>query len=219
MSCDVFVLLDDVQVPQGRSYASRTRVKIPNGESAWVTVPIKKRGGPQSYSAQAILPVSDWYNRVWGGIYHNYASAPYWDYNEFEFTFGRAAESCTTLAGFNTWLIGWARKALEIDTIMTSQSAVGVHVNKRELPARLCNALGCDVYLSGQGARSYNEQGVFDLYGVGLEYQQYDPVEYDQLWGDFVPNLSIIDLIFNMGPEARDVLERSHKSVSQAETA
>ena len=78
----------------------------------------------------------------------------------------------------------------------------------------------CDVYLSGMGAMSYNKPQVFALRNVELQYQGYEPAPYKQLWNDkFVPNLSIIDLIFNEGPNASAILERSDKSVSQTAKA
>ena len=40
---DVFVLLDVVQVPRGRSYATRTKIKTPDG-AKWLTMPTKRRG-------------------------------------------------------------------------------------------------------------------------------------------------------------------------------
>lgn len=209
---DVFVLMDDTQVPQGRSFASRTRIKIPTGErSAWLTVPLK-RDGLRTYNGQSLLPVGQWMGRVWGGIYHNYKSAPYWNYGGFESEFTKATNLCHSLAGLNIWMINWAREVLGIETQLVNQSSTGVHVNKYELPARLCKALDCGAYLSGNGARKYNDRAAFDIYKVKLEYQEYEPAEYPQLWGEFVPNLSIIDLIFNCGPDAGKVLRCSSPS-------
>jgi hypothetical protein len=40
----------------------------------------------------------------------------------------------------------------------------------------------------------------------------YVPIPYYQTFGnDFVANLSIIDLIFNLGPEAKSLLSKSQK--------
>ena len=203
---DVFVLLDNVQVPRGRSYASRTRIKTPNGPR-WLTLPLPHRG-TRHYRTQPLLEQGHWLDDITGMLYHNYARAPYWDYAGFSTELEWAANNCATLAELNGCLIGWAAEALNIDAGIMLQSELSNRrgLLKENLPAWLCKQMKCDVYLSGQGARCYNQPHRFRTADVELRYQRFDCPEYPQPWGEFVPNLSVVDFIFNCGPEAGAIL-------------
>jgi hypothetical protein len=140
-------------------------------------------------------------------VYESYSAANYWNINDFMRQFDNAIKSCSSLASFNTRLIAWAREVLKIDTIVTNQSCVGVHAGKEELAIQLCQSLGCDTYLSGGGASTYNKPKYFEDAGIVLQYQKFKHPVYTQQWqGKFVENLSIIDLIFNAGAMAGDVI-------------
>jgi len=200
MMADVFVVLDKVQVPQGRSWASRTKVKSSKGWE-WMTIPLA-RDGKQSYRDQVLRPAEEWADKIWRTIRWNYGAAPYWNYLEFDKWFEDAAH-WSSLADFNSCLIIWAMHALRIRTRLHFQ---GMEQPKEENPLYLCELYNCPTYLSGQGAKKYNQPDRFKERGIKLAYQEFECPEYPQLWGEFIPNLSILDLIFNCGPDAGDIL-------------
>jgi hypothetical protein len=72
----------------------------------------------------------------------------------------------------------------------------------------LLKATGATVYISGEGAgsRRYIEEEWFNEQGIQLQWQQFKHPQYSQLHGAFAEKLSIIDLIFNCGPQARSIL-------------
>ena len=72
-------------------------------------------------------------------------------------------------------------------------------LRKNELIAAICRHFSADSYLSGIGGRAYNKPEIFEKQGIKLEYLDYQPIEYPQLWGSFIPNLSIVDMLFNCG--------------------
>nr|WP_233710768.1 WbqC family protein [Natronococcus pandeyae] len=74
---------------------------------------------------------------------------------------------------------------------------------------RRCEELGADRYLSGDGARSYNDRSQFEAAGVSLEYQSFDHPRYEQRFDGFVPNLSVVDALMNVGPDGTFDLLRS----------
>ena len=60
--------------------------------------------------------------------------------------------------------------------------------------------MGADTYLSGTGARAYLDEDMFRRNGIDVVYSDYEPVPYpQQVRGEFVPNLSVIDFIMNNG--------------------
>lgn len=209
VQADVFVLLDNVQVPQGRSYASRTRIKAPDG-ARWLTMPVP-HNGVRHYRTQPLMSQELWSEDVVRMLYHNYARTPHWNYGDFCTELEWAADKCKTLAEINGCLIGWAAEVLGIGTRVVLQSELSNRRGMRKecLPIWLCKRMGCDVYLSGRGARAYNEPGKFKTAGVELRYQKFACPEYPQLWGEFVPNLSVVDLIFNCGAGAGEILREA----------
>jgi len=71
---------------------------------------------------------------------------------------------------------------------------------------QLCQQVDGDAYLSGAEGRNYLQQHDFDAAGVDLWFQQVEPPVYSQLHGDFMPYLSLLDVLLNLGGEARDVV-------------
>lgn len=66
----------------------------------------------------------------------------------------------------------------------------------------ICEAAGATHYLSGTGAKKYNDQSMYDTARIELEYQQFERKPYPQYGaGSFVPGLSAVDAILNIGPE------------------
>jgi hypothetical protein len=66
--------------------------------------------------------------------------------------------------------------------------------------------VGASVYLAQRSTRSYLDAGLFAAAGIELIFFTPPAVVYPQLWGDFIPDLSAFDLLFNCGPKARDVM-------------
>ena len=88
-----------------------------------------------------------------------------------------------------------------------STSALGISGESTGLVLAMCRATGADTYLSGLHGRDYLETEEFRRAGVRLLFQEFSCPPYPQCWpGPFVPDLSVIDLLFNCGPESRKVL-------------
>lgn len=74
-------------------------------------------------------------------------------------------------------------------------------LEKNELIIALCHHFSEDSYLSGSGGRAYNQPELFRENGLSLEYLNYQPITYPQLWGSFIPNFSIVDMSLNCGTD------------------
>jgi hypothetical protein len=73
---------------------------------------------------------------------------------------------------------------------------------------QICRKLGATTYLAGGGAVNYQDDAKFKAAGVEVEYSDFKPQPYPQLWGDFLPNLSVVDALMNKGPSTLDLLVR-----------
>ena len=70
--------------------------------------------------------------------------------------------------------------------------------------------MGATKYLSGSGGRNYLNEKIFEKSKIEVEYQKYDPINYSQKYAkSFIPNLSILDLLFNMGSDSKKLIRKS----------
>jgi hypothetical protein len=210
---DTFVILDSVQCPRGTSWVSRNRIKTPVGQR-WLTVPVQRKGlGFQRIQDVAIDNTQGWGKKHFLSISHFYARAPY--FNDYIGYFEQAyKKEWSNVADLNLTFIKQIAKWLEIDTRIVLSSELGLDSHSSELLAEICKTIGADTYLSGSGGRKYMKDEEFKKRGIDIRYCSFNPKPYPQLWGDFLPNLSSVDLLFNCGKKGFDqiFLTQSHRA-------
>ncbi len=201
---DIFVFYDDVPFDK-HGWRNRNRIKTAAGP-LWLTVPVRHKGRMgQRIDEVEIQPSLPWARKHLRSIEQAYQRAPYlasylpaltelltrpWD---------RLADLDIALSQqLCLWL------GLERPMLRSSQLGVGGDRNGRLLD--LCRHFQADTYLSGSAARSYLDVAAFAGDGVRVEWQDYRHPEYPQLHGPFMPYLSGLDLLLNMGPEASAIL-------------
>ena len=114
------------------------------------------------------------------------------------------------LTDINEYLIREISSFLEIKTEIKRDSDFELIEGKNEKLLNICKQLGSEVYLSGPAAKSYIDEGLFKLNGIDVEWMDYSEYpEYEQINGDFMPNVSILDLIFNTGTEAKNYISKN----------
>ena len=79
----------------------------------------------------------------------------------------------------------------------------------------ICKALGADTYLAGKGGADYMNLERFEENGLKLIIQEFEHPVYPQLFNDFQSHLSIVDLLFNCGPESMKII-RGAKAASDS---
>jgi hypothetical protein len=93
---------------------------------------------------------------------------------------------------------------LDIPTRITRSSDYEPAGDKSERLPGICRQAGADVYLSGPSARGYLDEGRFAGAGIAVRYMDYSGYpEHPQMFPPFVHAVSVLDLLFNAGPEAR----------------
>jgi hypothetical protein len=200
---DVFVLLDDVEYSSS-SWINRNKIKTPDGWS-WLTVPVRGSSGPIS---AAEIANDGWRDSHRKSLQMNYGGATHFEEfaDFFEETYARSWES---LCELNVHLIRELASRLDLDCTFVRSSTLGVDATKGERIVQLCAELDADRYLSGEGARSYNDLRRFEAAGIDLEYQSFDSPRYEQRFDGFVSNLSVVDALLNVGSEGTRELLRS----------
>ncbi|MFC2061998.1 WbqC family protein [Elusimicrobiota bacterium] len=194
---DRFIFLDDVQYKK-REYINRNKIKTPQG-SMWLTVPVLVKGKyEQKINEVAVNNTIGWQNEHIKAIEHSYGNTPFFKeyFPLFEEVIRKDREYLWEL---NMEVIKVMLQIFQIEVPYSISSEMGVETEKTQRLIDLCKESGADEYLSGQGAKDYMEEEMFKDQGIKLNFQEFSSVEYDQNFGDFIPNLSAIDYIFNCG--------------------
>ena len=204
LSCDLFVILDDVVLSK-TAITNKNKIKSPDGPRL-LSVPFTNK----NVQIKDVTTFDDgkWPQKHWGSIQRSYARAPFWKHYQQLFLpiFENPDEK---LADLNLRLIEVIRTGLGIKTqIIRSSEIQGATGLKGEKIINICKALNASVYLSGTGAKTYNDEMGFEKNQIHLVYQEFEPPVYPQLWGDFIPNLSAIDLLFNCGPKSKELIPK-----------
>jgi hypothetical protein len=146
-----------------------------------------------------------WRRKHWRSLEGAYAKAPYWD-DYAEFFRDLYEREWRTLAELNEHVLRWLLETLGISVRFERASELGLEGAKSALVLDMCVKLGADVYVFGALGRDYADVEAFRAAGVEPVFQEYRHPEYPQLHGAFEPYLSVVDLLFNCGPESLDVI-------------
>lgn len=188
-----------------RDWRSRNRV-ISNGQPQWLSVPAGSN--TKRLINEVALTEHGWQQTHWSTIRHGYNRAPYFrDYAEFfeRIYLGTKWESLSAMNQAIT--IGIARELLGIQTEFRDAAEFQAVGSKTDRLVDLCVKAGATHYLSGPAARTYIKPERFQEAGVQLEYKDYSGYpEYPQQSDSFEHAVSILDLIFNVGPAAPDYI-------------
>jgi len=199
---DIFVLLDNVQYEKNGP-TNRVKIKTPQG-GTWLSLPVKRKF-PQLIKETELINFSEEKERHIKTIELNYKKAKY-----FDFLFPELKEifkkNWQYLSQLNIELIELLKEKLGIKTKLEIASNYDISGKGDELLLNICKKFNADVYLSGRGGKKYQDEEKFKEAGIKLEYTDFIHPVYPQLWGDFIFNLSIIDLIFNCGPQSSKIL-------------
>jgi hypothetical protein len=207
LRADLLVLLDNVQFPRGQSWVNRNRIKGALGV-IWLTVPVRKKGrGLQPMREVEVYSERDWCRKHLLTLRHSYGNAPYFDdhFPFFEETFAREWKN---LIDLNLTVLSYLRDALGLEAEFRLASSMGVSGRGAQLLVELCEKSGGGAYLMSRAARKYLDESAFERKKIRLLFDDFRPPIYPQLWGEFIPNLSVIDLLFNCGERSLSILER-----------
>jgi hypothetical protein len=106
------------------------------------------------------------------------------------------------LTEFNEHFLLWILDVLKIKVNYCRASDLHFKGQKSDLVLDMCKKLGADIYIFGAQGENYCDKKSFENAGIKPVFQKYNHPVYPQLWGEFAPYMSVIDLIFNVGAES-----------------
>lgn len=212
--CDVFILYDELRYTPD-SWRNRNRIRMPQGW-CWLTVPVVNAGiRDKTIREIEISEQGNWRRSHWRTIRNHYARAPFFPPHE-EF-FARLYEKrWKYLVDLDLEIIAYLLRMLRIGTKMLLASEESLEANYARTHATggeptdrvafLCQRLGADRFLEGALGRAFMQPARLEPLGIALEFHDYQHPYYHQRFGGFIPYLSVIDLLFNHGPDSLDIL-------------
>ena len=196
---DIFVLLDNVQFKKNE-WQNRNKIKTAQGWQ-WLTVPVMYKY-PQLINEVTINNKVSWQHKQRQSILSNFKKAPYYDLLE-EFSEDIFSSSWQFISQLNMEVIKRLVKMLGIDTPLYIASEIGdFPQDPDERLVAITKHFGADTYLAGTGGRGYMDLKKYNKSGIKVIFQDFKHPVYSQLFGDFEPFMSVIDLIFNHGDKS-----------------
>jgi WbqC-like protein len=202
MSADIFVYLDTVQFSKN-GVQNRNQIKTAHG-AQWLTIAVKHELGrsirdTQIADAKATI-------KHWKTLQANYARTPGFERwkDELHELLHHEYRTLDEVAIASTeWMIeklGFSNQRMRASEIPET------HGRASELVASICKALAADQYLTGTGALAYLQADDFKRMGCEVQVQRWKPFSYEQDHGDFIPDLSTLDLLLNNPETAAEMI-------------
>lgn len=200
---DAFVVYDDVNFIN-RGWINRNYI-LGNGEKQRITLPL--RSASQNKHINQIEIAGP--HKILKNIRHGYAKAPHFanvypvledifaqtDKNLARFLDYQLRHICDHLGLRQQW---YRSSALAKDNGLSGQDKI----------LSICEELGATHYINVPGGKELYDQYSFEARGMTLSFIQPKPATYKQFTNDFIPSLSIIDvMMFNDKSECAVLLD------------
>jgi hypothetical protein len=207
---DQFVIVDNTQYVK-KQYHNRNSIQLQNGNEALLTIPVKNSGHYKQKINEALIDNSqNWEKKHIKTLLRNYKKAVFFDqyFPHFETLLNKEWEY---LSNFNIEFIKLCTKLLNINTpiILASENNIsGVATN---LIFDICQKTNASAYLHGKHSRDYVDFKLLDDKNIENRIQDFNSKTYPQNSSTFMPNLSIIDILFHCGEKSKQIILESQK--------
>lgn len=197
---DVFFFYDDVQYTKN-DWRNRNRIKTSSG-AQWLTIPVGAH--IEALIHQVRLPDPTWQVKHWKTLRQNYQKSPYFKRYENFFEDVYLGSRWLTLSELNQSLIRKISTSfLGLKTEFRDSRELNLVGHKQDRLLDLLRQVGATRYISGPAARSYIEPAHFSSRHLELVWKDYSGYpEYPQRFAPFEHGVSILDLLFQVGPDA-----------------
>jgi len=194
---DIFVIHDDAQFNKNE-FQHRNRIRVEKGWQ-YLIVPVYKKElsinqikiknhvqiGKRKWSIAHFETIRDWYKK-----------APY--FSTYEENLRKIYEKeYEKLIDLNMNLIRFLMKAFDMDKKIVYSSSFGFKSKRTQRIIDTVRAVGGDIYLSGPGGHNYLDTSLFT--DIKVEFQDFKHPIYPQCYPGFIPEMSAIDALFNVG--------------------
>ena len=206
LNSDMVIMLDDVPATR-KDFVNRNKIRTPTGWM-WLTVLVKKKNGVIINDIE--ISNNDWIEKHLRSLEHCYGQAPYYKWY-IDHIRNILNANWTNISRLDLRLLQIILEMLGEDTSICDpcirrSAYLDVPGTGTARLINLCKAVEADTYLSGPGGKGYMDEAAFAAAGIELQYQDFTHPEYEQRFKGFEPNMSILDLLFNHGPDSANII-------------
>jgi len=208
--CDVFLFYDNVELPLGthKTFITRVQIKTEKGQE-WLSVPIIRSGRSHQCIKDAEFVDIKWKNNHITKIKMAYKNTPFFEevYETliepiYKYETNLLSDFCINSIKLVCGYIG-----LNPEFHISSQLAMEYHDDASQRVLDICLHFKASEHIAGHGAKNYMNHEIFERNNIATKYMEYKLTPYPQLYGEFNPFVSIIDLLFNVGRESNKYLD------------
>ena len=202
---DTYIVFDDVQYPRGKDYANRNQIKTNNGKM-WLTASVLGKKDLKPWN-QIEINNNGWKEKHLNNIESFYKKTPYFK-SYFLFLKRIYETNHKLLLDFNLDLIIFFLGCLDKIPNIILSSDIKTELTGLDKILYILKDQKATKYISGdgEGSRRYIDEQLFKDNNIELIWQNYKHPTYKQLYGEFIPYLSILDLLFNEGPNSKNII-------------
>ena len=204
---DIHVILDKAQF----QFDITNRNKIVTRDGSWIRIFVPIKTGQKFFEIRNVEINNDlpWAENNWNLIYESYNTAPFFDFYK-TFLNSIYRKKWENIFDLNLQTLKKVFDWLKIKTKIIFESELNVTGTSSERLLDICKKTGATKYLSGPGGKNYLNEKIFAQDKINVEFQKYNPVIYTQKnTKAFIPNLSILDLLFNVGLDSKKIMTKS----------
>lgn len=198
---DVFVIYDEVQYTKN-DWRNRNLIKTAKG-AEWLTIPVSQKSLQQRIDETTVTQ-KNWHKKHWNTLVCNYAKAPYFKDYEADFEAFYSSLNTENLSEINLLFIKKINSILDIKSEIIDSKSLKLSGDKNDRLIDAVKKLNGTHYISGPAAKNYIDIDKFHTESISIEWMNYSGYPlYSQLFGPFTHEVTILDLIFNEGPNAK----------------
>ena len=203
---DVYFILDSVQyVKDVFQNRNKIRIKQDNGWQ-WLNIPVKNaKSHILNWKDVRIDNSQNWKRKHLNAIRYSYSRTPYFDwlFDEIEKFY---LEDIEFLLDFIIKISKFILKQFDVKVPIYRTSELidmgyNINGNKSELIVNMCKVVNANNFIFGSVGRTYIDKEIFKKNNINPFFQNFKHPVYNQIHGDFISNMSSIDLLFNYGGE------------------
>ncbi|MEO8761763.1 MAG: WbqC family protein [Bacteroidia bacterium] len=203
---DEFVVYDDMQYTK-RDWRNRNQIKTPQG-LLWLTVPVEVKGKFFQKINETQVFDKQWGEKHWKTIVANYSKTQYFKQYKDVFESIYKDETLNTITSINISFIKAINSILNIKTKVIDSREFDLVEGKTERLIDICKKCRATSYFTGPAAKDYMDEQLFLNENIDIYYFDYSGYpEYPQLFGEFSHYVSVLDLIFNVGDNAKNYMK------------
>lgn len=212
VAVDKYLLYDKVAFIK-KGWINRNRIYIQNVGTQFITIPLKNKSSFTNISDVQIDNTTDWRSKMLNLIYYNYKRSLFFDvvYPLMENSIKQSSE---LISEYNFVVLNEIATFLDINTpieLCTDPMYEGIEeqlakyddslLRKYDRIKFICQANNADNYINPIGGQNLYDKQMFAQDGITLSFVQTQVVPYSQFAPEFIPNLSIIDVLMHNGKE------------------